>query len=723
MMTRTQLQNDRHRAARIHLLGCLVITCLALWPAAVGAHDFPALDEAIPGPEAFPGPSVAELAPVFDFDTDRCLPSAGISRDGQTNGGLEPTGSLTGQCRSTNFLETSNTIHRYQCEENADGEIFCAHVFGLYFEKDQRTAGAWGVSGHRHDWEMAVVWTTNGEITHGSVSAHGGLSTRSRDDLPLYFEGPGDEVGQMMVVYHKDGTGAFRFAKSVEESGAEGPENPYDEWVTPPITSWYELDGDRLSNYEMRGLLDGRFWGGTNMPAREDYFYDKIRGNRPEGYPYFPTRPAIKPLVRVAANGTALEFPVLPAGTQVLNGGSVTAVFPGDFHMAAAEFPSEVTVTEEEGYASVRVEPGATIEFDASATDPTGIGYPIYESEGDDEIISYLWDFDGATVSDPLSQTAESVVVTFDLPPGEESWIYDLTVTSFNSRGEPGTTHVVVGVAEERDVVVRADGDYVSNALVVRSGTTVQFEAVDQDGGGTCYEHYLSAEGLDQSEYGDDFILLLYVYRYFMDYSWSVEGDCSGCRVALPSFEYYQPMSVHHGQVCDFEPGPWQVAVYCAGGACDASVPVTFELAPDEGPRTVDVNLYVADDFIPTELSVQVHVTDDPTACVGADADFDGIPDCRDNCIQVPNGPALATGWCDSQEDSDGDGYGNPCDLDFNGDGATGADDLSLMLAGLNDPTKSHLDINCDGAPGADDLVQVLNRQLEVPGPSAYRPD
>jgi hypothetical protein len=40
------------------------------------ADDFPKLDEAIPGD------FVSDLAPVFDFDGDGCLPAAGISRGG-----------------------------------------------------------------------------------------------------------------------------------------------------------------------------------------------------------------------------------------------------------------------------------------------------------------------------------------------------------------------------------------------------------------------------------------------------------------------------------------------------------------------------------------------------------------------------------------------------------------------------------------------------------------
>src|SRR5262249_51207954 len=60
--------------------GCLL--ALSLLPAP-RANDFARLDEAPPLTI-----DVAATHPVFDFDTDGCLPSAGVSRTGAQNGGL-----------------------------------------------------------------------------------------------------------------------------------------------------------------------------------------------------------------------------------------------------------------------------------------------------------------------------------------------------------------------------------------------------------------------------------------------------------------------------------------------------------------------------------------------------------------------------------------------------------------------------------------------------------
>jgi hypothetical protein len=248
---------------------CGILFSAAFVSGSAYASDFTRLDEALPGDV-----DAASIAPVFDFDGDGCLPSAGISRDGEQNGGLNPSGSLTGACRSEDFLETSNTVHRHVCEQEG-GATFCAHFYSLYFEKDQILSGI--ESGHRHDWEYAAVWTIDGVVTHGSYSAHGDLTTAAAWELPF-------ENGHLKIVYHKEGvaTHAFRFAKMDEEA-----ENPYGSFVTPAIASWYELYGDGLDNQEMRDLLNSFDYGSANLPLRDSSFLSDVNEFRPTGYPEF----------------------------------------------------------------------------------------------------------------------------------------------------------------------------------------------------------------------------------------------------------------------------------------------------------------------------------------------------------------------------------------------------------------------------------------------------
>lgn len=233
------------------------------------ASDFAKLDEALPS-----NGIINNLEPVFDYDGDGCLPSAGISRAGQKNAGLRTSGRITGDCRSGNFLLTSNTLHRYVCK-TVSNDQYCGHFYSLYFEKDQ--VMNWFGGGHRHDWEHAAVWTKNGVVTHGSYSAHGNLYTKPAAELPF-------QDGHLKIVYHKDGglTHAFRFAKTDEYA-----ENPYGSFMTPTIISWYALEGDGVSNAEMRNKLNTYDYGSATIPMKDSNFLNNLNNNLPSGYPAF----------------------------------------------------------------------------------------------------------------------------------------------------------------------------------------------------------------------------------------------------------------------------------------------------------------------------------------------------------------------------------------------------------------------------------------------------
>ncbi len=249
----------------------LMLSSVALSIAAstASASDFAKLDEALP-----PNGIINNLQPVFDFDGDGCLPSAGISRLGEKNAGLKTSGKITGDCRSGNFMLTSNTMHRYVCKVSG-GDQYCGHIYSLYFEKDQLFNYFGG--GHRHDWEHAAVWTKNGVVTHGTYSSHGNQTTKPASELPF-------ENGHLKIVYHKDGitTHAFRFAKNNEYA-----ENPYGSFLTPTIVSWYQMEGDGLSNADMRSRLNTYDYGSATLPIKDSKFLNNINNGKPSSYPTF----------------------------------------------------------------------------------------------------------------------------------------------------------------------------------------------------------------------------------------------------------------------------------------------------------------------------------------------------------------------------------------------------------------------------------------------------
>lgn len=217
--------------------------------------------------------AINHTEPVFDFDGDGCLPSAGFDENGDMNSGLSPTGSITGGCRDDHFLDSATTLHRFACVREGSTE-YCGHFYALYFQKDQITALG---GGHRHDWEYAAVWTKDGVVTHGSASAHGDLDTKAASELEF-------EDTHLKIVYHKDGllTHAFRFADPDEIA-----ENPYHLFVTPPIVSWYELEVNGLTREQMRERLNSFDYGSATIPSKDSNFLENLNEFKPSSYPNF----------------------------------------------------------------------------------------------------------------------------------------------------------------------------------------------------------------------------------------------------------------------------------------------------------------------------------------------------------------------------------------------------------------------------------------------------
>lgn len=105
----------------------------------------------------------------------------------------------------------------------------------------------------------------------------------------------------------------------------------------------------------------------------------------------------------------------------------------------------------------------------------------------------------------------------------------------------------------------------------------------------------------------------------------------------------------------------------------------------------------------------------------GDDLDGDGVPDARDNCLEVPNR---------DQRDTDGDGYGNLCDADFDNDGRVTAGwgslptgvtgDLNALEGAIAahryDP---HLDLDGDRDVDIDDATIASLFLFLPPGPRA----
>lgn len=102
----------------------------------------------------------------------------------------------------------------------------------------------------------------------------------------------------------------------------------------------------------------------------------------------------------------------------------------------------------------------------------------------------------------------------------------------------------------------------------------------------------------------------------------------------------------------------------------------------------------------------------DPGGLIG-DSDGDLVVDADDNCDAAIN---------PDQRDTDGDGFGNACDADFDNDGVVGATDFNLLRGAVgsfegDEGYDANCDINGDGAIDDED-VQLVKQQLGgPPGP------
>lgn len=121
----------------------------------------------------------ARFLPLLEV-MDGCQPYAAVQDDGSFSGGLSDTGSETGGCKGNG---TGQAIVRSLCEESG----VCAHMYALYFPKDQGMANGVAVPavGHRFEFENAVVWVKDGVIAAVSFSQHSGYEIKNAADVTI----------------------------------------------------------------------------------------------------------------------------------------------------------------------------------------------------------------------------------------------------------------------------------------------------------------------------------------------------------------------------------------------------------------------------------------------------------------------------------------------------------------------------------------------------------
>ena len=105
----------------------------------------------------------------------------------------------------------------------------------------------------------------------------------------------------------------------------------------------------------------------------------------------------------------------------------------------------------------------------------------------------------------------------------------------------------------------------------------------------------------------------------------------------------------------------------------------------------------------------------------GLDRDNDTIDDDFDNCLEIANGPNNTATVGPSQNDTDGDGYGNMCDGDFNQDNFVNSLDLGVFKQRFFTAAPDG-DLNGDGIINSLDLGLFKAMFFLAPGPSGVVP-
>lgn len=190
--------------------------------------------------------------PLFTV-VNGCHPYAAVQDDGSYTGGLSATGSETGSCQGNG---TGQAIVRSRCEASG----LCAHMYALYFPKDQGMAGGVPVPdlGHRHEWENLVVWSKDGAVVAASFSQHSGYEILRVDDLVMN--------GNTVSVHYQTGGSPTHSFYPGDGGGSPMPA---------------AVSVDTVSAAARTTLNDPRTWGGIDFPERDDNFATKLAKARP----------------------------------------------------------------------------------------------------------------------------------------------------------------------------------------------------------------------------------------------------------------------------------------------------------------------------------------------------------------------------------------------------------------------------------------------------------
>ncbi|KAI9376107.1 necrosis inducing protein-domain-containing protein [Aspergillus egyptiacus] len=157
------------------LLASLAATAASALPAnSLTTRDVINHDAVAGFPETVPSGTVGDVylayQPYLKVEGG-CVPFPAVDADGNTSGGLNPSGAPSSDCSSS----TGQVYARSTMSSSSGSTTGNAIMYSWYFPKDSPSTGL----GHRHEWEGVIVWladpasTSADNILAVCPSAHG----------------------------------------------------------------------------------------------------------------------------------------------------------------------------------------------------------------------------------------------------------------------------------------------------------------------------------------------------------------------------------------------------------------------------------------------------------------------------------------------------------------------------------------------------------------------
>ncbi|KAL1642084.1 hypothetical protein SLS58_005672 [Diplodia intermedia] len=230
--------------------------------AAIHRRDEIDHDAVVGLPETVPDGATGELyekfKPFLKVDSG-CVPFPAVDASGNTNAGLNPSGTSTGDCSSSPgqvYVRGGGAAASSNSSSAGAGAGAYALMYSWYMPKDSPGTGL----GHRHDWEGCVVWLSDPSPARATLlgvaaSGHGGYETSTDPPLRAGTTRPLLRYYNVFPVNHRVG---FAAADDVGGGGEQ------------PMVAW-----ESLPDAARRALRDADF-GSANVPFKDGNFEENL---------------------------------------------------------------------------------------------------------------------------------------------------------------------------------------------------------------------------------------------------------------------------------------------------------------------------------------------------------------------------------------------------------------------------------------------------------------